>query len=474
MLKPEDEQLLKRQKELQARIDRNKFEFKPIAEFLCRHHGVSDVWQITPFGRRTHTWEVMRKKVVGIETKLTEATFLFADPSASPDAVSVFEEQQAIACPVATRATLLDNPTVTDPFCNPVTGRPLEYDLDRVCVYNFVSRKVKSTLPMNVAGRLNFYHKGIDAMYQLQQKDELIAKAGGVKGAFVSIPYCPDGEDIECVPIPSHGFMCTNEDFTMCMALVNERNIMNGIVVIPHDVCVAAKLRVWTGPPEPSEAFLVSALESLSMKDGHTKRVLSQEEQAEARARFSEQYKQKFAEAAADKKKSTHFLAIPINHLMAWPLTSEEFANQHGYDYVQFRFNPPAGANLPTGDEPIVLYFLIGNAYFDILLEQFKKHWLNMVDMRPLSSIAVEYVPQLDRNRYKGVRPDASGVRGDLSMTSYMTYAVPPKLSQATIDNLAPAMTLNFPSCSNWSPDEIARQMAIERYQEKVINSKKA
>lgn len=471
MLKPEDEQMLKRQQELQVRLDRNKFDFMPIAKFLCRYHNKADVSEIVPFGARTHTWEVMREVVVGIESTAENATFVFADPAATQSEVSAKQEEQKIARPVI--AKLLDPALPADPFRHPIKGHPLEYDLDHVCVYNYVVRTVRSTVPINTAARLNFYHSGVEALYQLEQKDELIAKAGGVKGAFVSIPHCPEGENIKCVPIPSHGFMCTNKDFTHCMALVNERNIMNGLIKIPHEVCREARLRVWTGPPEPSEAFLISALESLSMTDGHKTRILSQDEQLEARFKFSEQYKAKFVEAAADKKKSTYFVAIPVNHILAWPLASEEFANQHGYDYVQFRFNPPPGANLPSGNEPIVLYFLIGDAYFDIMLTEFKKRWLGMVDVRPLSSIAVEFVPQLDRSRYKGVRPDASGVRGNVSMTSYLTYAVAPKIARETIDNLAPAMTRDFPSCYNWSPDEVARQMAIDRHHEKVISAKK-
>lgn len=86
--------------------------------------------------------------------------------------------------------------------------------MDRVCVYNIVCKHIWSNVPINVAGRLNFYHKGINEMQQSEAQDNLFAAAGAVKGAFISIGRTPkEGQDINVVPMPALGF------FYMCVVL---------------------------------------------------------------------------------------------------------------------------------------------------------------------------------------------------------------------------------------------------------------
>ncbi len=472
MLKPEEEQLLQRQKELQAKLERHKFEFEPIAEFLCRAHRVRDVWQIEPFKGRINAWEVMRSVTVGLEVgsvvhhpnEQPHAFQFMLDPEDSG-------ESQKVTCHFDRNLAwcrFLDSPIPKDPFRNPRTDQPMPVDLDKVCVYNFVTRHVLSNLDINVAGRLNFYHKGVDELQELEKKDELIAQAGGIKGAFISIPRTGrEGQDVEVVPIAKHGFMCTNEHFTATMALINQRNLKHGVIEIPAWVCQAAKLRVWSGPPEPGEAFLSSALENLTMKDGHVKTVLSEQQTAEARKFFTLKFKENFVKSIGDRPLITHYYAIPINHVLAWPLHSEEYAQEHGYECEQFRFMPPPNSGLPN--EPIVLYYLVGNPYFERMVTEFERVWMNKVDMRPLNSMAYEFVPQLGRSKYPHISPDTTGVQGFLAVRSYMTYMVPPKMMQETVDNLAPTLALGFPSCYEWAVDAMAREMAIERHNEKAV-----
>ena len=470
-LKPEEEQLLKRQRELQERLKRHEFLFLPIAEFLCRYHQVRDVWQIDPFPGRTHAWQVMRSVTLGIEVgSVSDSPHAFRFELEPEDSA----EQQVYSCKFDKNlpwCRFLDSPIPKDPFKNPVTDQPIPVDLDKVCVYNFVTRHVLSNMDIHVEGRLNFYHKGVNEIMELEANDNLIANGGGIKGSFISIAATGrEGEDVEVAPIPRHGFMCTNEHFTATMAMINDKNLMHGIVEIPPAVCQAAKLRIWTGPPEPPEAFLASALEQMTMKEGHVNKVLSEQEQSSARSYFANKFKENYMQSLGDRKTITHYYAIPIAHVLAWPFHSEEYANEHGYEYEQFRFIPPPESGLPQ--EPVISYFLVGNVYFDAMLAEFKRAWMNKVDMRPLSSMAYEFLPRLGRSRYPTIKHEATAVQGFVAARSYMTYMVPPKMMQATIDNLAPTLAPGFPSSYDWATDAIAKQMAIERHQERAVTKK--
>jgi hypothetical protein len=238
-------------------------------------------------------------------------------------------------------------------------------------------------------------------------------------------------------------------------------------------VCLEANLPVFRGVPDPPEMFLVHALEAMTLgKDGHTKAVLSEEQKMEARQHLSQKFKQNWEANADPNGRMNTFFAIPINHLLAWCLHSEDYALQHGYRAEQFRFIPPPN-NEGIPQEPIVLYYLIGDVMFHKLVAEFKRVWMNNVDMRPLTSMAFEFLPQLDRTRYPQIPKDVKTVQGVMSLRSYVTYLVPPKLNRDTIDALAPTLVPGFPSCHQWGLDEIAQQMAIERHLETNVANKK-
>lgn len=453
-----------RQKELKAKLERPRFEFLPIALFLCKHHNVKDISEVVPFGSRVNAWECLKQVTLGIEVgsviksaNETPHVFQFDLDAKEEQIIKCYFDSSLPWC------RFLGSPQPAEPFRNPVTGVAMPADLDRVCAYNIVCRNIWSSVPINIAGRLNFYHKGIDELQQSEQQDSLFAAAGGVKGAFISIASTKkDGEDIEVVPMPALGFSCVNDFFTSTMALINKRNILNGIIEIPHHVCLEANLPVYRGAPDPGEAFLVGALEAMTLnKDGHTTKVLSEEETMQARSTLTQQFKEKWTESTAAAQKIHSFVAIPINHILAWPLHSEDYAAQHGLRSEQFRFLPPG-----PGAEPIVLYFLVADVFFRAMLEEFERTWLGLVDMRPLASMAFEFVPMLDRQRYQNIPADVNTVQGVMALRSYVTYMAPPKLSQVTIDQLAPTLALNFPPSESWSIDAVAKQMAVDRYME--------
>jgi hypothetical protein len=94
-----------------------------------------------------------------------------------------------------------------------------------------------------------------------------------------------------------------------------------------------------------------------------------------------------------------------------------------------------------------------------------RQAWFNKVDMRPLDTVGVEFVPKLNREHYGDkIAPNVKAVQGVLSLRMYVSALVPPILTQAQINSLAPTRTLNFPSCFEWNNE----QMEIEKHLQKM------
>lgn len=432
-----------KQKEEVAKINTpNKYIWKVIAEFLCRFHNVSDVPYIMPFGSRTYTWEVMRENVLQVELSTPERVSV--DIRTPEDAGgSVF------ACSVG-NGKLLNDPQPKDKFIHPIQKVPMDVDPNNVYIYNITARHVKSSIPIDVAPRLNYYHTSMAALQNTVEQDNMFAEAGAVRGAFTVIkPTGPDGDDIECCPMPELTFAYQNRFFAQTMALVTEQNILNGIVKIPHEVCVAANLPVWKGTiPDPEEAMITGMMKSMNIDT-------TTEQGSIQKQGFIDQWKTDIMERFKDAPKSECFYAVPINHVLAWGLASEEYMSQRGVQAEQFRYVGP-------DNQAVVLYFLVQSAYFDQMLNSFKEKWLNKLDVRPLKDVAVEFLPII-KQEYEGIPQSVTHVTGQLSMRFYITYSAAPRLSAATIANLAPALCVGFPNCHHWTIDEVSKQLAIEK-----------
>lgn len=422
----------------------NEYVWEVIATYLCRVHNVSDVSQIQPFGTRTYGWEIMRDVV--LQTQFT-----------TPERVAVKiretdPETSVISCAIGNGGSkMLSNPQPKDDekFKHPITKEPLEVDLDNVFIYNITCRHAKMSIPVDMAVRLNYYHASMAALQDTVEQDIMFKESGAVRGAFTVIKPTPaEGVDIESVPMPELQFAYQNRQFIKTMALLNEQNLMNGIIKIPHDVCLAAKLPIWKGDPEPDEAMITTLMKSMGL-----------DENSSDRQHYVNQWKTDVMDQFKDATKSDCFYAIPINHVLAWGYSSEQFMEQRGHRVEHFRFTP---ATQGTG-QSVVLYFLVASAYFDNVLSVFKEKWLGKLDRRPLKDVGFEFLPILKQS-YEGIPDTVDTVTGQIAMRAYITFSAAPKLNAATIANLAPALSIDFPSCHNWSVDEIAKQMALEKH----------
>ena len=96
-----------------------------------------------------------------------------------------------------------------------------------------------------------------------------------------------------------------------------------------------------------------------------------------------------------------------------------------------------------------ILYYLIPEPDYKRLLFSFKNAMLGKIDMRPLQSMAMEFVPLVQGEQ----------VTGSIKLKSFVHYMTIPlssagvPISQATIDNLAVTLAPNVPSPENWIPN---------------------
>lgn len=434
------------------------FKREVIERFLCAHHGVTNLGQMTPFGRRVACWQVMSPVTLTAETKVPTGTVFQLKAPAETQRVSIVLGDTA-------NAVRLDShlPPPKLAFKNPETKQAMEVDLDRVYPFSVVTRHVRSNVPIPVALRLNFYHQSLNVLEKQEEHDDLLAIGGAIKGAFTSVSATPAyGEDVEVASLKRRQFSYCNEFFAQTMALVNEDNLGNGIVSIPPETCREAGLRIFEGAPEPPEDWtLTQAMDDMDISSSSDDRTV--------------QFKSKWM-AEAEKRNMfpiTHYYAVPINHVLAWGLHSKEYATLHRVDREEFYFTPPppppetgaAKVKGPLGAGDILLYYLVSDVSMKALRADFALHWMGKVDQRPLNAMGFDMVPLTGARRYPGVPPDAQQVTVDtLMVRSTFSYMVAPKLSRAQVANLAPTLSPTFPSCRDWDPKEAARQRDLEQY----------
>ena len=408
---------------MQPGYDRNVIE-----RFLCAYHKVDHPWQFQPFGNRIFAFEVMRPVTLTVESQVANARFFPHQPS----------EPQTIRFPVVNDAAqgtrFLDNPAplANQRFLHPETKQPMPLDFDHVCPYTIVTRHLRSNVQWPVAARLNFYHQGKETLEHRAEHDAMMEAGGAVRAGYVTIhPTGAAGQDVEVSAMPFEPFAFRNDFFTGTMALVNDSNLEKGIITIPRDVCIQAGLPVFQGH------ILTNSIMDMSISETE----------------------QKLMEIAKKRELKTisDWRAIPINHVLAWGMQSDEFARERGLRVLKFLFSPPPLAAAAPGNEKehkkpddVLLYYLIDDTAYYQLLEYFRRDWMGKVDVRPLSSMAFELLPLQAYGHQHHIAPEQ--VNGSIVVRSSIAYMVAPKLTAAQIAELAPALYPGFPTCHQWNP----------------------
>ena len=408
---------------------RQPLNFLALARFFCEHFRVTDVWKINPRQGRTEAWTLMgAPRTLGIEVGSVHVQgqeicpMRFRLSSESADA-----EAQCVRLPVVPSQT-----------CRLLGNTPPQGDLEHICLFNVITRGMWSNLPISLAVRFPFYP--IADGGQREALDKLMGEAGAVAGAYMRItPTAKEGADVEAVPVreqTDHGFL--NRFAAATLALVTERNIRNGIVPIPYEACVVAGLPVFRGPPPPPSEWPHDA----------------------------QSWNERWLEATKDQHRIQCFYAVPVNHVLAWALRDEQYAARRRLPSLRFQFVPPPHAGM--GTEPVLLYYLVADLHMLALEDEFKRVWMGKVDMRPLSTLRWEFVPDCNRAHYPSIPAEMEAVQGVAMIRSYLTYLAPePGLNEDAIAQLIPTLCPGFPEPASWipyDPDELtAIQMATQQ-----------
>jgi hypothetical protein len=419
-----------------------RFDFNVLATFLCRFYNVSDLRFIRPFGlSAVEAWTIPRKTVLGVNF---QASSLYSSLN-----------QDGTLTALISKDNIKSSPQPKDPFVHPVKNEPMVHNMDAVTIYNITCRhySLKTNLPeedsIRYAVRLNFYNEHMARLQETKEQDRMYQASGAIRGAFAVLTPTndsPDGKDINEIPMPEMPFGIQNEQFTKTMMLINESNLMNGIIKIPPEVCRAAKLPVWTGaPPEPDERGLEKLMRSMKIDT-------STPEGQEKKQSYVKEYQQDFMEGAEGKPKSEYFYAVPKKHVIAWPYHSEAYLAQFEERVERLRFVHPESKKTK------LLYFLVPSSMLEAGVKFFSDAFLNKIDRRPITSVGFEFIP-------KNPIPQGGDARVDISLRSYFTYYSVPALSPATIKCLAPTLCKDFPLVHNWSQDEVERQITIEKHE---------
>ena len=290
---------------------------------------------------------------------MPNARFTLNTTDAESQAVTVrFDPQPQ---PLAAGARYMTNPQPTQRVRDE-TGAPVDHNLDAACLYHIQVTQYGSTVPIQLALRLNYAHRTVARLQETAEHDAMLAAAAGggsgfVRGAFAHLKPADGIQDVNYVALHQAEFgylgkrACARAlvyadargklepHFIETMALVNERNFEHGIVAIPHEVCWRARLPVWRGTwPEPPTKDVVQAVRAM----GHVN--LESDAAKEAAAKWVEAWKQSLAEKYKDWKHVRMYYAVPVNHVAVWPYASLQYRNEGGHVVEEFRYEAPDGS----------------------------------------------------------------------------------------------------------------------------------
>jgi hypothetical protein len=419
-----------------------EFNWLELAKFFCTFHRVSDVCHIHLYGvGAVEGWTLSKPNTIGVEYKIS-GQFNMEKPA----------EEQVVKMLLPQAKHLYKSAQPKELFVNPITKQSMESDLENVSFFQVACRAYSSTLPIPVVVRMNWEHTSQSSLEGTSVADDIFAAGGAVRGGFVLLEPTEDGkeEPLQSLPMPEldHGYQ--NSVFAQTFAYINETNMRNGIVEIPTEVCRAANLPVWNGVPAPSEEFILQQFQSLKIEDPASEK--AQNVREEVVQQYGEQYMDQFTEE--NSKKITHYYALPVNHVLAWGYSSDDYRSERGHRVYRFTYRGKKDS------DPTVLYYLVPNPLMEHLLEEATDVWLNKVDRRPLDSVGMEFIPHVTP-KYEKV----TSKTGTVSLRTYYSYVSGPALQQETINKLAPTMSPDFFPCQFWNRQDMARKAALEAFE---------
>lgn len=441
----------KEQKAAYEKLNEEKFDSRRIGYFLCAFHDKPDLQFIDPFEKHpVQGWQVLSENVLGAE--LTGQFQYHVDPAKRDNAEAQAKEL------VLGQGTLMMDPQPKNPFKHPVTGKPMESDLDQVCIYSISTRRYAHDFPISIAPRLNYYPRAMSELQDAKETDEIFGAAKSAKGGFTLLqPSGGKDQDLSSVPMPELQFAYQNRFFVRTWAMINETNIRNGLVPIPPNVCQEARLPL-------GSTCKIEVPKELWLEQLKFKKIADQKspEAQEIRREMDEKYRQEIMEQYPDAKPIEFWYAVPINHVLAWGYASEDYTAERNHKAYKFKFTPPAPSGGGGGADPVVLYFIVPNTLIEANIKSAMENMIGKTDKQNIRNVGFQFLPHPSP---KEMPPKAMDCHGTMKLRTYVSYYSGPKLQPGTIANLAPCLCPGFPSPHQWSDEEQNKLQAIREYQ---------
>lgn len=124
-----------------------------------------------------------------------------------------------------------------------------------------------------------------------------------------------------------------------------------------------------------------------------------------------------------------YYYFIPVKHVLSWCLTvGTVWRQKKGIFALEYTVAPKSGV------KPYILYYAVDNHSFDRIKASFLKEFIHdKIDVRPVNSLGVELInPNLEQNNTP------------VSVTVSFTYAVRPRLTAEEQNALAPTLDPHF------------------------------
>lgn len=294
-----------------------------------------------------------------------------------------------------------------------------------VWLYSVVIKHYKNPMNEQVAVAFSYTNPAMAALQGTAVKDDLYEAAGVPLRGTGLVMKPGTSEDVDWHPVREMAIGFQSPGFIATTALLNERNLMNGIIVLPEELCKEAGLGTWKGDyPEPSEDMLERMMGRVQIND---------------RKQIKATLKERMESAFEGRAKSTFMYAVPRNHVLAWALQSASVREQ-------FRLLGTREIRV----NGVVLYYLVLSEDFHQLRAYCVNAWLNKTDRVRMDTIGFTMLPPSE----------------GASFRTYVKYLSMPAISQRAIDNLAPTLAPNFLPVSVYSEDDMDRDMALQEYAE--------
>lgn len=374
---------------------------KPLQDFVKAHFGVAYEDEILVWGpiqEQRHGWQAATLHDI-------TATFTFDKPIN----VDVENERQA------------QNVYLGDVPEDHIEGaiNPFQRDLRGCAIYGMKAIAGRSTYPVFTTFRTSHIHP--DNVEGMEEQDDQQVAGGGVRGSVAYVPpFQEEPMDIDAPFLGVRNFHFENPEFCKSLAYVTPTNLMNGIFMIPRQVCIASYHASYFPVYAPEDPTLT--------------------------------------ECPENEGKILFWYFVPLDHVLAWAFHSPpEYRVAHKLNVITYRVR----RRKKHGGDVFKLGFLVCNNTLNRAKKSFLRSFADKVYFTDLRGLNVEMVPAFNmgsKDPSIQQRIPKHGVHeGQAQLRVKIAYCLYESLSADQIARLCPTLSPHFPSFMPYAHEQIAR-----------------